>query len=102
MLLWVWAGPGLNKPQAFKNVSLQNNHQSNIHFLLYILQKLALYIQVFDVRYEWRKWKRYPFTAPSFGFHKNLSLPLPISASTSVLKKQPFLFEKRCLASGAA
>ena len=63
---WFIFGEGaahdLSEPQAFKNVSLQMMIDKTYTFRR-IFHKNLHRIRVFDVRYEWSNWKRYPFTA---------------------------------------
>ena len=75
-LIGVGAAPDLSETQAFKNVSLQMMIDKTFTYGRIFCKKLH-HIQVLDVRYEWPKWKRYPFTVSSF--RKNLTLsPLPL------------------------
>ena len=74
-LIGVGAAPNLSELQAFKNASLQMKIDE-ISTLRRIFHKNLHHIQVFDVRYEWRNGSG------------NL-LPLPASASTSLVTKLP-------------
>ena len=67
-LIGVGAIPDLSEPQTFKNVFLQMMIDKTFTFR-HIFHKKLHHIHVFDVRYEWSKWKRYSFTASSFRFH---------------------------------
>ena len=83
-LIGVGAAPDLSEPQAFKNVSLLLMIDKTFTFHRKFHKNLH-HIQVFDVRYEWQSGSGSGifFTASRFRLHKNL--PLPASASTSLL-----------------
>ena len=75
------AAADLSEPQAFRNVALQMMIDQTFTFCR-IFHKKLLHIQVFDSRYEWLKWKRYPFTRfqlllprkfPASSFRSNIS-----------------------------
>ena len=83
-LIGVEAAPDLSEPQAFENVSVQMIIDKTLSFCR-IFHKKFHHVQVFDVRYEWPKWKRYSSTVSSFRFHK--SLPLPASTPLFKTKK---------------
>ena len=62
----------LSEPQAFKKVSLQMMIDKTFTFCRIFHKKLH-HIQVFEVRYEWPKRKRYPFTASTASAHVMLT-----------------------------
>ena len=66
----------LSEPQVFKNVSLQMMIDETFTFYCIFHKKLH-HIQVFDVRYEWPKRKRYPFTTSASPKICRFQLPLP-------------------------
>ena len=80
------AAPDLSKIQAFKIFFLAKDGLSNSHFSSNIYKKLYP-IQVFDVRYDWPKWKRCPFTAftaSASSFRSTFLLQLPPFPETSL------------------
>ena len=60
-LIGVEAATDLSEPKTFKNVSLQMIDKTFTFRRMF--HKNLHHIRIFDVRYEWQKWKRYSFTA---------------------------------------